>query len=414
MSISPAPLEHPLLAVVRVVEEALDETSLVDPLFLSVGQKRELLVGLTRVVDRLQARRASVLAVAGDVAAEEAARSAGVWLAAETHTSLRETVVGERVGVALRGRWANVGEAAGSGRVSWEQAGVLVRALEALPGDLDPALSAKAEGHLVAEAGHFGPRELTRLGRRVLEVVAPDVADAAGARALADEERRARAVTRLRLRPRGDGSTDLHARLPDHVASRLRACLDAFTSPRRLDAPLGEVDRLPVTRRRGEAFCSLLEQIPADRLPTHGGTGTSVMVSIDLDSLRSGLGLAETSTGELVTAGQARRLACTASILPVVLGGFGEILDLGRARRLFSPAQRKAMAIRDRRCRAQGCDIPAAWCEAHHAHKPWSHGGRTDLAHGLLLCSFHHHRAHDPTWNTNRLPNGDLRYTRRP
>jgi hypothetical protein len=137
------------------------------------------------------------------------------------------------------------------------------------------------------------------------------------------------------------------------------------------------------------------------------------MVSIDLDSLRSGLGLAETSTGELVTAGQARRLACTASILPVVLGGAGEILDLGRARRLFSPAQRKAMAIRDRRCRAQGCDIPAAWCEAHHAHKPWSHGGRTDLAHGLLLCSFHHHRAHDPTWNTNRLPNGDLRYTRR-
>jgi hypothetical protein len=62
------------------------------------------------------------------------------------------------------------------------------------------------------------------------------------------------------------------------------------------------------------------------------------MVTIDLDALR-GLGLGETSTGELVIAGEARRLACTASVVPVVLGGAGEILDLGRARRLFSPAQ---------------------------------------------------------------------------
>ncbi|MDX6360968.1 MAG: hypothetical protein QOH37_4022 [Nocardioidaceae bacterium] len=98
----------------------------------------------------------------------------------------------------------------------------------------------------------------------------------------------------------------------------------------------------------------------------------------------------------------------------MVLGGAGETLDLGRARRLFSPAQRKAMAIRDRCCRAEGCDIPAAWCEkAHHAHKPWSQGGRTDLAHGLLLCSIHPHRAHDDRYDDRRLPTGDVRFTRR-
>ncbi|MDX6359266.1 MAG: hypothetical protein QOH37_2320, partial [Nocardioidaceae bacterium] len=390
MTISPRPLEHPLLAVVRVVEEALDETSLADPVYLPTEQKRELLVGLTRVVDRLQARRAGVLAVADDVAAQEAARSAGSWLAGETHTSPRELAAVERVGAALGRRWGQVAEAVGGGRSSWEQAGVLVRALEALPSDLDAELVAKAEAHLVAEAGHFGPRELARLGRRVLEVVAPEVADAAEAAALAEEERRSWAVTRLSFRPRADGTTDLHARLPDHVASRLRAYQDAFTSPRRTGAAaLGDVDLLPLPRRRGEAFCTLLEQIPADRLPAHGGTATSVMVTIDLDTLRSGLGLGETSTGEFITAGEARRLACTASIVPVVLGGAGETLDLGRARRLFSPAQRKALAIRDRCCRAEGCDIPAAWCEAHHAHSPWSQGGRTDLAHGLLLCSFH-------------------------
>jgi hypothetical protein len=138
------------------------------------------------------------------------------------------------------------------------------------------------------------------------------------------------------------------------------------------------------------------------------------MVMIDLDTLRrTGLGLAETSTGEVLTAAQARRMACTAGIIPVVLGGAGEILDLGRARRLFSPAQRKAMAIRDQGCRAEDCEIPAPWCEAHHTHTPWARGGRTDLAHDVLLCSHHHHRAHDPTWDTSRLPNGDIRYTRR-
>jgi hypothetical protein len=137
------------------------------------------------------------------------------------------------------------------------------------------------------------------------------------------------------------------------------------------------------------------------------------MVMVDLDSLRTGLGLAETSTGDPITAGEARRLACTAGILPVVLGGVGEILDLGRTRRLFSPAQRKALAIRDRGCRAEHCDIPAAWCEAHHATTPWTSGGRTDLDDGLLLCSFHHHRTHDRRYTTHRLPNGDLRYHRR-
>ena len=95
----------------------------------------------------------------------------------------------------------------------------------------------------------------------MLETVAPDIADAAEARALAAEERRARRATRLSLRPRGDGSTDLHARVADHVASRLSVYLDAYTSPRRA-ASFGDVDRLPLPRRRGEAFCGCSNRSP--------------------------------------------------------------------------------------------------------------------------------------------------------
>ncbi|PWN03448.1 HNH endonuclease, partial [Nocardioides silvaticus] len=57
--------------------------------------------------------------------------------------------------------------------------------------------------------------------------------------------------------------------------------------------------------------------------------------------------------------------------------------------------------------------IPAGWCEAHHLD-PWANGGNTDLDRGVLLCSWHHHRAHDPTQTTEHLPNGDIRFHRRP
>ena len=97
----------------------------------------------------------------------------------------------------------------------------------------------------------------------------------------------------------------------------------------------------------------------------------------------------------------------------MVLGGKSEVLDLGRASRLFKPAQRKAMIIRDKECRAEGCTIPAAWCEAHHWGTAWARGGLTDLKDGVLLCSWHHQGVHDNSYDASRLANGDVRYYRR-
>ena len=417
MSISSPAAKHRLLSAVARVEAVLDGVVGVDPLYLSTTQKQELLVGLTRVLARVAGMRAQVLAVADDLAAVTSNRSAGTWLATQTRTSIREAVHDERLGTALRDRWTQTSAAVGSGVVTWEQAAVITRAMEALPSDLDAELVAKAEAHLIGEAGHFGPRDLTRLGRRVLEVIAPDLADAAEEQALRAAEERAHAATRLTFKPRHDGTTDLYARLPDHVASRLKAYLDAHTAPRKQAAiSASQVDPLPLPlplpRARGEAFCTLLEHIPTHALPQHGGVPTTIVVTLDYNTLLSGVGLAETSTGDTLTAGQARRLACTAAILPAVLNGPSQVLDLGRTRRLFTPAQRKALALRDKTCRADGCTIPAAWCEAHHT-QPWARGGPTNLDHGVLLCSFHHHRAHDHRYEATRKPHGDLTFTRR-
>lgn len=406
--------EHPFLRSLASIEAALDDAGELDPSFLSTADKARALRAVERELARLQGLRLRLIAAAEDVAADEGARSAGVWLAAEARDSPASGLRSQRLADALE-RWPEVGLALRQGVVNAAQAAVIASALDDLPEDLDSELRANAQAQLVADAGHFGPRELRVLGRRVLDVVAPDVAEGHEERLLLAEEERGRGQTRLSFRPRGDGVTDVIARLPDQVADRLRIYLDAFTAPRRrrLGSADSDVDLLPLPRRRGVAFRALLEQVPVEGLPTHGGTPTSVVVMLDWESLRSGAGAAAVSTGGRMSATEVRRFACTANILPAVLGGAGQVLDLGRTRRLFSTAQRKAMAVRDRRCRAEGCDIPAAWCEAHHAASPWSSGGRTDLADGLLLCSFHHHRAHDPRWRNDRLPSGDVRYRRR-
>ncbi|MFC6286724.1 DUF222 domain-containing protein, partial [Nocardioides sp. GCM10027114] len=148
------------------------------------------------------------------------------------------------------------------------------------------------------------------------------------------------------------------------------------------------------------------------RLPRHGGRATTVVVTIDLDQLRARLGAAGLGTGDLVSAAEAMRLACTADLVPMVLGGRGEVLHQGRAKRLFTDAQRLAMAVRDKTCRAAGCTIPATWSEAHHKHE-WALGGRTDLDDGVSLCSWHHHRAHDPAYTVEFHASGEVRFHRR-
>ncbi len=117
----------------------------------------------------------------------------------------------------------------------------------------------------------------------------------------------------------------------------------------------------------------------------------------DLATLRTDLGVARVDTGQTITAGQARRLACTAGIVPAVLDGESLPLDLGRTRRFFTEAQHTALATRYTECAATGCDRPYAWCDLHHEH-PWSTGGHTTLDMAVPLCGFHHHRVHDPTY----------------
>ena len=87
-------------------------------------------------------------------------------------------------------------------------------------------------------------------------------------------------------------------------------------------------------------------------------------------------------------------MACDAKVIPAVLGGASEPLDVGRATRVIPPAIRRAVVLRDRTCRFPGCDRPQAWCDAHHVLH-WSDGGPTSLQNLLLLCRAHHRSVHE-------------------
>lgn len=405
-------LAHPILACADAIETALAEVASVDPAFMTTGDKADALRRLSRLADRLRALQWRVMAAADELAATTADRSVATWVAVETRTEAPAETRDLVLARDLDRRWTRLGAALSAGEVNLAQARVVARALDDLPAtEVGSETSAQAEVTLIELAAEHGPRALRRLGRRILEVVAPESCDQHEAAALEREERRAATLTSLSLHRLGDGTTRIAGRLPDSAADRLRTYLEAFTSPRHRDQAHDEGG--PPTRRLGHAFAAFLEAVDPSRLPLHGGSATTVIVTIDLERLAGRLEGVGLVGEEPVSATQVRRLACQAQLVPAVLGGRSEVLDLGRGSRLFSAAQRKAMAARDRCCRAEGCTVPAAWCEAHHAGQPWARGGRTDLAEGVLLCSWHHHRAHDPGYQAERLPNGDHRFHRR-
>lgn len=406
--------QHPLLDVVASISNEFDKATTFNPTFLPTTDKAAAMRQLSTVITRAQGLLLSVMAASGDVADEIGARTVGDWYANATHHDHRPSIGLDRLARSLDSSYVHLGAAVLDGRANLDQAVVMTRALDDLPHEVPSEIREQAELHLIALAEDFAPTELRRLASKVLEVVAPELSEEVERRALEREEQRASEQTRLTLTPRGDGTHRIGGVLSDATSAMLRTVLEAFASPRRT-ASEHDGERIPTARLLGLALGDLLESLPADVLPAHGGTATTVTVHLNLDQLTAQLeqsGVATLETGDVITAGHARRLACQAKILPAVLGGKSEILDLGRSRRLHSAAQRKAIRIKQHQCQAGGCTVPAAWCETHHPHA-WSAGGKTDLDNAALLCCHHHHRAHDARYLTKQLPNGDYRFSRR-
>ena len=403
---------HPVTAFAGRLSARLAELAGVPLWSLSPDGHRETLVKLARAKAQLAALELRVLAEAeraraGDVTA---AASVADWVATKT----QQTRVAARSDLRLARAVEQhdlLSAAMGRGEVHPAQARAIVTALDRLPASGEFAVTweqrVEAEAHLVGLAADHDAKALALLGKRIFEVIAPELSERFEGQALEAEEAAALRRTTLELREDDEGTCHGRFRIPVLHGQMLRKMIQSLTQP-----VTDPGQRLPGPVEHGVAFCDLLERIPAKSLPRSGGCSAAVVVTMTLDQLLSGLGAAELDTGGQISAAEARRLACTAGIIPVVLGGISQVLDVGRRRRFHTESMRVAMSIRDRGCTADGCERPPAMCHAHH-DQPWSKGGLTNVESGRLLCGHHHRRIHDPAYDTAHHPNGRVSFHRR-
>ena len=374
----------------------------------------QTLIGLERAEARIVELKARVAAHANTihVGAEVGASSAANWLAHQTKTTRAAAYAAVRLGHDLEAH-PLTRDALTAGEICVEQARVVVRWVDRLPADLGAEVREKAEAHLLAEARHHDAKALGRLGRRLWEVIAPDEADAHEAQILQRQEAAALRACSLTMVDDGDGQTRGRFVLPTYHAAALKKMLNALAAPKHVAATQGPgIERRPGPEALGRALCELIERYPADRLPTTGGVNATVVVVIDEDTLTGRLEKAGIlDTGDQISPSMARRLACEAGIIPAVLGSASVPLDLGRRSRYHSEHQRIAMFLRDRGCRAEGCDRTTGLHAHHQQH--WVDGGHTNLTDGIPFCAWHHSLVHDPTYETTHLPTGKIQFHRR-
>lgn len=354
-------------------------------------------------------------------------------------------------------KYPEVSRALGAGLVSVAQASAITKGLDRTGGRVDVVDLDRAECELVASACGLNPEDEQPAVPKVLEVQAAmwvSYLDPDGVEPRAEKIAEERG---LWISRRADGAVAGKFVATPEAADLLISVLDAVLSPRRpvefraateCGEPLaptqgptpgaGELPLAPGEGRGGrdsereseleglrDGPCDggrenpelplmdsrSIEQKRIDALemivrcyaespdaPRTGGEAPTIVIV----TTRRGLaGNAESPedlphlehTGQPVPPSFAAQVICDGFIRISTRDTNGEILNQGRKQRLFTPVQRRAIAVRDRQCRAPGCSAPVRWCEVHHA-VPWSQGGPTDVRDGVLLCSFHHHEVH--------------------
>ncbi|MBB1515774.1 DUF222 domain-containing protein [Tessaracoccus sp. MC1679] len=291
----------------------------------------------------------------------------------------------------LGDRFPLIGAALSEGSVSVAQAEAIVAGLRRLPARLTRAQLIECQELILAHADTLGPGELRILASRLVEVIDPHGSDADDATRLAREEAAAHRDRFLHLSPDFHGSMRITGQLPVADAALLTAQLDALMPAASTYGTTGETPSRGA--RRADALVLLTQHASGGgTLPSHGVDRPQVHITLNYDTLTTGLGeVSVLGAGGVdgLSAGEARRLACDARLIPMVLGTGSRPLDVGRTHRLFTPALRAALVERDQGCVFPGCAATPACCEAHHI-VPWWQGGATCLANGVLLCPFHH------------------------
>jgi len=288
------------------------------------------------------------------------------------------------------------------------------------PGKREEALASLTQ---MAQTGY--DRNVIAVGRALMSLVGAD-------RSLERDENALRALSSLRLFPLENGMLRVSGQLDPEAGAVLTAALDPLTAPHPCKPQPGGTHRgkgpneasnadgthpdgthpdgstpetglvdpktgrdlRPADRRRAEALIEICRRSAAAGRSTPKGTKATVIILINNDNLTDPAhGYGRALDGTVISPQTTRKMACDASLIPMVLGTDGEPLDVGRLKRLVTPAILAALWIRDKGCTFPGCGRPPQWCDAHHVIH-WADGGPTCLLNMALLCAHHHTYVH--------------------
>ena len=356
--------------------------------------------GATRRLDRVTVDAVAVLERRGFFT-ERGYTSTGSALSDlvgwERFEARRRVVAAEQVGArtsvdgtVLPARLPATGEVFTAGKASLRHVEVIARVLGSrAAARLTPDQWAGVEGQLAAKTDQYSPTELHRWGTALVEMVDQD--------GEAPDDRPPPGVNELFItRNRSGSGGRMKGRFDDAAMfEAIAALLDAKAKPL-----TGDDDRT-AGERAAEALAEVcgwvLDHAPTSLVPDTGGFRPQVNVVVRLEDLENRARAAVLDFGGVISPEGLRMLCCDAAVVPIVMNGKGQPLDVGRATRTIPDGLRRAVAARDRGCAQPGCGRPPSWCEVHHV-TPWAEGGQTTLAGCVMLCKVHHRQMHFTEW----------------
>lgn len=281
-----------------------------------------------------------------------------------------------------------------NGHLSYEHLRTIARTARALPPSSRPA----GVDVLTGLGIQLGVDDLRSAGRHLRHVIDPD-----GSARHAEEDFGRRWLS---LAPLLDGMHSIDGILDAETAASLAATLAPFL------VPTGPDDTRTCDQRRADGLAEVVAvAVRSGQLPTLSGATAALQVEVDLATLTGQQPhpariRGTTGSDVWLTPDAASRLACDATVRRLLVDPGGIPVDLGREVRIFTGAQRRALATRDAGCRFPGCHRPAVHTDAHHLI-PWAQGGPSNLTNGLLLCRHHHRTVHEGGWTIRPDHPGD-------
>ena len=382
----------------QAIAEAMPPLVAQDPHSLPDGlliESTEMLLTLRRRLDGVIARRLQVIDTR-DATTTERGYATRTWLVEDQQLAPREA--GARLALARSSvTRPGIVEAMTAGEATQDQARVILAFLPTLP---DPDARDAAEKELLDACRYADPTLLTRGLRELTDRLCLN--ETAEERAV-----RLREGRYLTLTDTIDHMVRIDGMLDQVGATILRKAL----YPLALKA--GELDERTITQRNADALVELASMtMNTGQLPDTAGEPTQVTVTTSLHDLLRHLEAGEICTSTLdgtpITPNTARMHACDAGIIPAVLSGDSEILDLGRTTRTWTRAQRRAAKLRaGRHCEAPKCRAAIERCDLHHANY-WEHGGQSNFDNAIYLCAYHHWLEHHTNWHFTRNKDGTI------